>query len=483
MRLRTWSRSKRAASAERAGDDSAVLLSWAVDSAVAPPRVGLLTRFFLWCAGVDRDILVTRAEVYRYANLGLLVIAIATLGATTFTVFASVVLGRFHVVLLPFALGWGTLILLLDRAIVTEPHYRERKARKALDAIAATADDPAAQADTPAAPNGSSPNGSSHNGSAHNGSAPSGEPAIPVAKMDVPSNWSSTHVRLLVYLARVLIAGCLAFLVADAIMLLIFNPEVESELSVLHAAEYSQAVTHFAATQQPVASELGKQLGDDTTQRNLTHTQVLQDRTTLADEGKGVAGNGLTGVVGYGPQYTQDRTDLNTDTTAYNKLVAKVNSDTANVANEKTFIAELNAQDPAALANPAAASLVAQRKTTYADGGFDEREKAFSDFLKTDNGDVVATFGPWALRVLLISFDLLPLGAKLLNPYTIYGRRMSERALMIRYYDLARQRAMMRDAGRQAAVGEVRSRHDYEVEARRAAYRLSWQMNHMNDQH
>jgi len=467
-----------------------MLLSWAVDSAVAPPRVGWLTRFFLWCAGVDRDILVTRAEVYRYANLGLLVIAIAMLGATTFTVFASVVLGRFHVVLIPFALGWGTLILLVDRAIVTEPHYRERKARKAFEAIAAKADDPAAQADdpaaqadTPAADNGSSRNGSSHNGSAHNGSASSVEPATPVAKVDVPSNWSSAHVRLLVYLDRVLIAGCLAFLVADAIMLLIFNPEVESELSVLHAAEYSQAVTHFAASQQPVAAELNSQLSDDTTQRNLMHTQVLQDRTTLADEGKGVSGAGLTGNVGYGPQYKQDRTDLNNDTTAYNKLVAKVNNDTMNVANEKTFIAELNAQDPAALANPAAASLVAQRKTTYADGGFDEREKALSDFLKTDNGDVVATFGPWALRVLLISFDLLPLGAKLLNPYTIYGRRMSERALMIRYYDLARQRAMMRDADRQAAVGEVRSRHDYEVEARRAAHRLSWQMNHMNDPH
>jgi hypothetical protein len=476
MRLRRRSRSERTAPAGRAGDDPAVLRSWEMDSAVAPPRVGWLTKFFLWCAGVDRDILVTRAEVHRYANLGLLVIAIATLGATTFTIFASVVLGRFHVVLIPFALGWGTLILLVDRAIVTEPHYRERKARKALEAIAAKPDNPAAHTEN-------SHNGSSHNGSARDGSASPDESAIPVAKMDVPSNWSTAHVRLLVYLARVLIAACLAFLVADAIMLLIFNPEVESELSVLHAAEYSQAVTHFAAGQQPVAAELNKQLSDDTSQRNLMHTQVLQDRTTLANEGKGVAGAGLTGIVGYGPQYKQDRTDLNNDTTAYNALVAKVNNDTVNVANEKTFIAELSAQDPAALANPAAASLVAQRKTIYADGGFDEREKAFNDFLKTDNGDVVATFGPWALRVLLISFDLLPLGAKLLNPYTIYGRRMSERALMIRYYDLARQRAMIRDADRQAAVGEVRSRHDYEVEARRAEHRQSWQMNHMNDPH
>jgi Domain of unknown function (DUF4407) len=127
MRLRRRSRSERTAPAGRAGDDPAVLRSWEMDSAVAPPRVGWLTKFFLWCAGVDRDILVTRAEVHRYANLGLLVIAIATLGATTFTIFASVVLGRFHVVLIPFALGWGTLILLVDRAIVTEPHYRERK--------------------------------------------------------------------------------------------------------------------------------------------------------------------------------------------------------------------------------------------------------------------------------------------------------------------------------------------------------------------
>ena len=66
--------------------------SW---SATEPAKAGWATRLLLWCGGVDRQLLVTRAEVYRYSNLGLLVLAVATLGATSFTLFATVILNHF----------------------------------------------------------------------------------------------------------------------------------------------------------------------------------------------------------------------------------------------------------------------------------------------------------------------------------------------------------------------------------------------------
>jgi len=81
---------------------------------------------------VDSTLLRTQAEALRYSGLGALVVAVAALGPTTFSIFTAVVIGHFR---FPFGLVRGTLILLIDRAIVTEPHYRLNAAREALGAL------------------------------------------------------------------------------------------------------------------------------------------------------------------------------------------------------------------------------------------------------------------------------------------------------------------------------------------------------------
>ena len=286
-------------------------------------------------------------------------------------------------------------------------------------------------------------------------------------------------VRGAVYLARVVIAICLAFLVAETIILLIFNPEVKAQLTVLHAAEFKNAVTAFANNQKSILSDYKTNLSTATGEQKKENRQVNNDRTRLANEGQGVNGSGLTGQKGYGPQYEHDAAALRHDTRLLNGYINQVNNDTQLVTQQQAFLAGLYAEDPKTLAEPKAGSLAAQKAQIYANDGFAERERAFADFLKSDQGDVVATTGVWALRILLISLDLLPLGAKLLNPYTIYGRRLSERALAIRYHDLLQQQALLRGLDQQAALHALWSEDNYQLEQKQAAWRSGWRMNHM----
>jgi hypothetical protein len=72
------------------------------------------------------------------------------------------------------------------------------------------------------------------------------------------------------------------------------------------------------------------------------------------------------------------------------------------LAAEQAFLTRVSSQDSSPLADPRAHALAVQRNAIYADNGFDEQEKAFSAFLKSDKGDPVAATAPWALRVILV---------------------------------------------------------------------------------
>ena len=421
---------------------------------------------------------MTSAEVYRYANLGMLIIGVSALGASTFTIFAIVVLNHFYAYIIPFALGWGMLIFFIDRSIVTEPQYRERDAGELMRRVPQSKPE-SIQHD------GASPNGATADEARPDRTAPdtdsSAKPAEPVVAIVPPSAKKGTIIRAFVYLARVIISICLAFLVAETIILLIYNPEIESQLATLHSEEFGNAVATFVSGQKELLNEYGANLATDTKQQVVENNQVNIDRTTLANEGRGVASTGTTGKPGYGPQYAQDVMALDHDTKLLDKFNNKVATDTTLVTNEKAFIAGLNAQDPKVLAEPQAGDLARQQKLIYANGGFAAREQALNAYLKTTNDSSFTVISVWALRILLISFDLLPLGAKLLNPYTIYGRRMSERAFLIRYQDLVRQQALLGDIDYQAKLHMLWSHHNYQINQRQVAWRSSWRMNHMSD--
>jgi hypothetical protein len=155
-----------------------------------PVRVWPPARALLWCAGVDSTLLRTQAEALRYSGPGALVVAIGALGAITVSIFAAVVIGHFRWYLVPFGLAWGTLILLIDWAIVTEPHYRLNAARKAIGAL---------NLPTAHEVKGSS-NGSSNGEASHGGAAtpplatgPGGSTALAVSPL--PKDRAGWHVR------------------------------------------------------------------------------------------------------------------------------------------------------------------------------------------------------------------------------------------------------------------------------------------------
>ena len=194
---------------------------WADDWTIGPVRVWPPARALLWCAGVDSTLLRTQAEALRYSGLGALVVAVAALGATTFSIFTAVVIGHFGWYLVPFGLAWGTFILLIDRAIVTEPDYRLNAARKALGAL----DLPAAHG-VKGSSNGSSNGEASHGGAATPPLATGLGGSTALAVLPLPKDGAGWHVRGLVCAMRVVITLCIAYLVAEAAMLLIFHPEV-----------------------------------------------------------------------------------------------------------------------------------------------------------------------------------------------------------------------------------------------------------------
>ena len=469
----------------------------AEDWTIGPAHVWPPSRALLWCAGVDRSLLRTKAEALRYSGLGALVVAVAALGATTFTIFAAVVIGHFRWYLVPFGLAWGTVILLIDRAIVTEPRYRFNAARDALRGL----DEPAPASEQPgAAREPGPPPGTVHaaNGSA-NGDGSHAKAASPppsadwrtgadLARLHLPKDNAGWHIRGLIYAMRLVITACIAYLVAEAAMLLIFHPEVTQALAQVHVAQFQQERTQAIDT--AISQETGQpkillQKWDAAKNDVATAQQVVNmDQAVMAAEEKGIVlygpnGQTTSGTVGPGHSFDQDVQALQ----AAEKTLKTKQDDAENA--EATYNALVTELQQAHQANPAALAalhvpdLKALQASTFADNGLNDQELAFDQFVANNRGDLLATAGPWVLRVLLISIDLVPLGTKLLNRYTLYGRRMSERALVIRYHDLTQDTAALQDLDQQAAISALHRQHDYDVETRRVGYRKSWQMNHL----
>lgn len=488
--------------------------SWATDTIagtmVSPARVRWPSRILLWCAGVERTVLRTGVEVMRYSGLGALVVAVAAIGATTFTIFASVVIGHFRWYLALAGVMWGTIILLIDRAIVTEPHYWEREASASLRPPVESRPAPAPQAQGPGTANGSGstapngpvpgdtvPNGTLPNGTLPNGAVTNGaghswirDRRHSAAELKLPSDRAGWHLRGLVYTMRLLISLCIAFLVAEAAMLLIFHPEVWDTLESQHAAQYQHEMaveTNAAISQdQKQISTLYATWQQAELRVTKMQTQVDDANSHAADEGLGTSSSfgNTTGNPGYGPQWQQDTAltemyetqlasltkDASKDETAYQKAANALSANEQGAqAGDQAALGRLGVPDPAS-----------QRADIYADNGLDAQEHAFDAFVASNRGDLLVTATPWVIRVLLVAIDLVPLGTKLLNRYTIYGRRLSERALLIRYRDMVQDNITLHDIDQLAAIRAMHREHDYEVETERVGWHRWWRMNHMS---
>jgi len=414
------------------------------DEARALKRPGAFTRFFLWCAAVDEERLATRAERFRYANLGALVLLVAVLGGATFTAFVSIVIGRFAWEALPVALGWALIIFSIDRMIVAEPHYREREALTDLASAKIGGDEEA--------------------------------PKIDPTALRLPGKREGSAVRAVVYGLRILVTAVLAFLISEALLLMVYQPEVRAQLVELHREEFSRYVAAHADEQEISQQERRDKLKDAQTDLKNARARVEEDLRKMANEKDGVSGDGYTGLGGYGRQYENLEKQRDEDEKAVKKAEKKVDQLTQEIKDNDDTIAKLRAGDEKTIE---AEGLDEARDRIYDNDGFHEQQKAFNRFLDQAGGDPLLVAAPWALRILLISIDLLPLTQKLLNRYTIYGRRLSEEALILRYQDVGRGQRALHDVEEIARLEALYSAHNQEVERKRADWRRSWRMNHM----
>jgi hypothetical protein len=431
----------------------------------------------LWCVGVDRALLRTGAEAARYATMGALMLAVATLAATTFTIFASVVIGHFRWYLLAFGAGWGILILLVDRSIVTETHYREKAAHAILMAARAGA----ATRGPASALNGA--NG--HRGGAPGRASEAGN-GDPLANLNPPSDHAGWPYRALVYTLRVAMAVCIAVLVSEAALLLIFHPEVEQQLAETHATQYQQVIDGATATatakQTAIVNGWVRTLAADNAQIQTDEEQsadwTLQAAAEEGGEPSGPEGP-TSGQGGTGLAEMADMAMARHFAVLAGQARTKEKQDQEKYDAQETLLTQARQGNPAALQALHVEDPSAQRASIFADNGFYAQDVAFNRFTAQNSGSLIVRAWPWVLRFLLICIDLMPLTTKLLNRYTMYGRRLSERALLIRYGDLARDLEKLHDIEHQRDVSQMYREHDLDMRVKHVAHDKYWQAVHM----
>ncbi len=403
--------------------------AWIKPSDYRPTRP---TRFFLWCAGVDRDLLYTRGEHYRYTNLGVFVLLIGILAAVSFTLYASIVTQSFHPLYIPMACGWGLLIFTLDRSIVGEPHYRDLDLRRFADKLSSTEPDHV-------------------------------EPS------------RRLNARSATYGIRFVIAALVAYLIGEALLLVLFSPEIGQVLPQRQEAAVRQAVTSYADKFDAESDELNTRI-ENLAPRLDTARQDEQTRTTeLNAEINGT----LTGIAGDGREADRKR-GLLISAVAYRKSLEDEDKQAReSIADLGRKSAALKQQDPAAIAQ--FPDLVKQIGQIKSNTGWVEQEAALQQYLD-QNSTFTVVIAPWVVRILLLLIDLAPLIVKLSSGKTIYGHRQQDRAAQIRYSDAADDKLFTENIDRIVTLERFRGNQAAAVAQRRAQFHRDWQLTYFDHQ-
>ncbi|MED7931843.1 DUF4407 domain-containing protein [Nonomuraea sp. LP-02] len=368
------------------------------------PRAGRVTRFLLWCGAVDTGHLASRTELYRYSMVGVFVLLVALMAGITFTLYASIIAGAFQPAFLAYAAVWALLIFCLDRSIVGEPSY---------------------------------------GGSRRSGPA-----------------------RAVFFGARVVLAVIVAWLIGDALVLMIFRPEIAEETARVHERQAAEARQRAVARLEFRAAELRKQLAHNKDLRDAAARAAERARKRYVEEAKGISG---TGLVGYGPAAGDARTDY-LDARGELRRVRKATAlqdagyDRQSAALTRQAVALGRGGDKAVAAVP---GLKKEIDAIYANNGWLTQLRGLSAFMDANRDPAIASL-PWLVRGLFVTLDLMPLSMKALGRWTIYGSR--QRAEF--------DRQMGRDRLR-ADLDRARDRLEFDTAMTRESWRHDWRMDHM----
>ncbi|MEV5410446.1 DUF4407 domain-containing protein [Thermopolyspora sp. NPDC052614] len=370
------------------------------------PRVGPITRILLWCGATDPHDLASRTETYRYSMLGVFVLLVALLAGVSCTIYITIINDGFHPLIVVAAAFWAVLIFSLDRSIVSEPSYG---------------------ADTLPAKAG----------------------------------------RLTFFGARIAVAILVAWLIGDALVLTIFRPEITQEIAHVQEAEANAARQRVITRLESRRGDVKEQLDANKKLRDDAKKDVERFRDVYVEERKGTSGTGLIGNGSVAKANKDDYTEAQNLWKTINNSTKKQDKElNKQITTLNEQITSLKSGDEKALAKYP--ELKAEIDAIRGNDGWLAHLRGLSAFLDKNRGNWAIVSLPWLLRGLFVAIDLMPLTMKVLNRWTLYGRRQRDRF----------NRLVNRDKLR-GYLDHERDWLEYDTAKSRETWRHSWRIDHM----
>ncbi len=315
------------------------------------------TNFLLHVAGADPESILTVPDRARYSSMGAVILLTASAAAASLTIALSLVFPHHGwAVFLPAGLLWGAVVFNFDRWIVSSIDYG-----------------PLSAGDT----------------------GPS-------------RRWARVS-KTVQFLVRFIMAALVGLVISEPIVLAIFGPEINQQLTAQHVADTkAQTAQIDAAAARQIAilnqsvTAAKKNLAVATRKANTAHKIYLCELTAQCHLPPGE----VTGVAGLGPQTTQDLVLWRQAERAQNKAQQAFDQTSKR---QTAKIAAVNAQTKVLVANAT--------KTIDADNGLLARERALDTLTRQNPGFLLRRLLLW---MALMFIDLAPVLLKTFSPPTLY---------------------------------------------------------------
>lgn len=315
------------------------------------------TNFLLYVAGVDPEWIRTVPDRARYSCMGAVILLTAGAAAASLTVALALVFPHHGwAVFLPVGILWGAIVFNFDRWIVSSIDYG-----------------PLSAGDT---------------GASRRGALVS---------------------KTVQFGVRFIMAALVGLVISEPIVLAIFGPEINQQLTAQHVADTktqtaqidAAAARQIAILNQP-ATAAKKALAVATRKASTAHKIYLCELTAQCHLPPGE----VTGVPGLGPQTSQDFVLWRQALRAENKAQQAFGRISKRQAAK---IATVNAQTKILVANAT--------KTIDANNGLLARERALDTLTRQNSGFLLRRLLLW---MALMFIDLAPVLLKTFSPPTLY---------------------------------------------------------------
>ena len=315
------------------------------------------TNFLLHVAGVDPKSVLTVPDRARYSSMGAVILLTASAAAASLTIALSLVFPHHGwAVFLPAGILWGAVVFNFDRWIVSSIDYG-----------------PLSAGDT----------------------GPS-------------RRWAGVS-KTVHFLVRFVMAALVGLVISEPIVLAIFGPEINQQLTAQHVADtkaqtaqiQAAAARQIAILNQPVTAAK-KNLAVATRKADTAHKIYLCELTAQCHLPPGE----VTGVAGLGPQTTQDLILWRQAERAQNKAQQAFAQTSKRQAAK---IAAVNAQTKILIANAT--------KAIDANNGLLARERALDTLTRQNPEFLLRRLLLW---MALMFIDLAPVLLKTFSPPTLY---------------------------------------------------------------